>query len=77
MHWQVFSCYWLDQVHTIVDSKLKVIYTACKDGQIKAIKVNDNKFQLLSDIAASSVSIMINNLKKIAIDQLYIAYCEL
>ncbi|CAD8175364.1 unnamed protein product [Paramecium octaurelia] len=36
-----------------IDKNLKVMYTGCKDGQIKATRISENKFQLVSDISAS------------------------
>ncbi|CAD8091285.1 unnamed protein product [Paramecium sonneborni] len=36
-----------------IDKNLKVMYTGCKDGQIKASRISENKFYLVSDISAS------------------------
>ncbi|CAK88258.1 unnamed protein product (macronuclear) [Paramecium tetraurelia] len=41
-----------------IDKSLKLIYTSCKDGNVRAIKVNEEgKFQLLHEITASNQQI--------------------
>ncbi|CAD8139634.1 unnamed protein product [Paramecium pentaurelia] len=45
-----------------IDKSLKLIYTGSKDGQIKAIKINeDGKFQLVNEINASTQPVNVLN----------------
>lgn len=54
-----------DMINTmIVDHHLQVVYTGSKDGIIKAVKIQDNKFNLLSDIIANVTSHLSHHLDR-------------